>query len=395
MTRKEFIEELCIGLKSLPADEAQQTVLFYSEAIEDRMEEGMSEEDAVAAMGSVEDIVREICGTSYDEGERKEEPEYVNGESTEYSPSQEVKSVIIMRGFDVKAAVSHDGLFHISANSGEGFKATMEQGVLSVRRVGDEPIQGDFHKLRSVQDVLSFITDNITNTLKNFATIDLYMEIPENSELNITLNSGSDFSLKNISLKSVNIKGSSGDVDLENVNCGGLSITTSSGDIDLDRIGCRTASIVSTSGDVDMRKLLAEGSLQVRSTSGDIEADSCTADTANLSSTSGDVGATGTHSPRMTAGSTSGDISLEGVSVTEKLGVNTVSGDIDLRVTTECPSVKLEAVSGKIDAVLTGAYRAAARSVSGGCNIHSPNSQTAVNVVTANTVSGHIEIFCN
>lgn len=397
MTRKEFIEELCIGLKNLPADEAQQTVLFYSEAIEDRIEEGMSEEDAVAAMGSVEDIVREICGTSYSAEEHKdrEEPKAENSETAEYTAPADVRNVCIMRGFNVKARASHDDAIHLSTNNSEGFKAVMEpNGTLTVRRVGDEPIQGDFHKLRSVQDVLGFITDNITNTLKNFATIDLYMEIPENTDFNGTFNSGSDFSAKNITLKNINIKGSSGDVDLVDVNCDSLAITTSSGDSDLERIGCGTASIVSTSGDIEIRKLSADTSLQVHSTSGDIEVEASNAETTNFSSTSGDVSVTGTLSPCMMAGSTSGDIELEGVSIGEKLSVKTVSGDIEIRVITECRSVKLEAVSGKIDAMLTGDYRTSAHSVSGGCNIHSPNSDNAINILTANTVSGHIEVFC-
>ena len=52
MTRDEFLNRLGELLACLPADQIEETKQFYAEAIADRMEDGMSEEEAVAAMGS-------------------------------------------------------------------------------------------------------------------------------------------------------------------------------------------------------------------------------------------------------------------------------------------------------------------------------------------------------
>lgn len=57
MNRQELIAELKSRLTSLPQSEIDKTVSFYDEMIEDRMEDGMSEEDAVAGLGSVDSIV--------------------------------------------------------------------------------------------------------------------------------------------------------------------------------------------------------------------------------------------------------------------------------------------------------------------------------------------------
>ncbi len=60
MTKLQFLISLNDKLSSLPKEEAEERLRFYSEMIEDRMEEGLSEEDAVAAVGSVDEIAAEI-----------------------------------------------------------------------------------------------------------------------------------------------------------------------------------------------------------------------------------------------------------------------------------------------------------------------------------------------
>ncbi len=57
MTKNAFLTALRQGLSALPQDEAEECLTFYAEMIDDGMEEGLSEEDAVAAVGSVEEIV--------------------------------------------------------------------------------------------------------------------------------------------------------------------------------------------------------------------------------------------------------------------------------------------------------------------------------------------------
>lgn len=52
MTRDEFLGRLGELLACLPADQVEETKAFYAEAIADRMEDGMTEEEAVAAMGT-------------------------------------------------------------------------------------------------------------------------------------------------------------------------------------------------------------------------------------------------------------------------------------------------------------------------------------------------------
>ena len=61
MNKMEFVFELTERLSFLPWEEAEERVHFYVELIDDQMEEGLSEEEAVAAVGSVDKIVAQIA----------------------------------------------------------------------------------------------------------------------------------------------------------------------------------------------------------------------------------------------------------------------------------------------------------------------------------------------
>ncbi len=60
MNKKEFLAGLYPLLSDLPRRERRERLAFYSEMIDDRMEEGISEEEAVLAIGPVRDVAREI-----------------------------------------------------------------------------------------------------------------------------------------------------------------------------------------------------------------------------------------------------------------------------------------------------------------------------------------------
>ena len=60
MNKVEFLEMLKVRLQDLPQDEIDRSVMFYDEMIEDRKEDGMSEEEAVTALGNIDAIVEQI-----------------------------------------------------------------------------------------------------------------------------------------------------------------------------------------------------------------------------------------------------------------------------------------------------------------------------------------------
>lgn len=60
MTKQEFVSRLRQGLWDLPKSEIDERLTFYIEMIDDYIENGSSEEDAVAEIGSVDEIIKQI-----------------------------------------------------------------------------------------------------------------------------------------------------------------------------------------------------------------------------------------------------------------------------------------------------------------------------------------------
>lgn len=60
MNREGFLGALRQKLSGLPQEDIEERITFYSEMIDDRIEDGMNEEEAVASVGNVDDIVAQI-----------------------------------------------------------------------------------------------------------------------------------------------------------------------------------------------------------------------------------------------------------------------------------------------------------------------------------------------
>ena len=60
MTKQDFILKLKSKLENLPKEEVEERINFYIEMIDDRVEEGFSEERAVESLGNVDDIAEQI-----------------------------------------------------------------------------------------------------------------------------------------------------------------------------------------------------------------------------------------------------------------------------------------------------------------------------------------------
>ena len=77
MTKNEFLDELRLKLSDIPEKDIDDRLGFYGEILDDRMEEGKSEEDAVNEIGSIDEIaagiIAEIKGSDKAKKEKKAE----------------------------------------------------------------------------------------------------------------------------------------------------------------------------------------------------------------------------------------------------------------------------------------------------------------------------------
>ena len=64
MRKQELLDKLKASLWAMPEADRQRSADYYGEMIDDRMEDGLSEEEAVAAIGSLDEIVKQILSES-------------------------------------------------------------------------------------------------------------------------------------------------------------------------------------------------------------------------------------------------------------------------------------------------------------------------------------------
>ena len=60
MTKEDFLNQLKKKIAELPSRDAEKFIDYYSEMIEDRIEDGIPEETAVADLGGVDDVASQI-----------------------------------------------------------------------------------------------------------------------------------------------------------------------------------------------------------------------------------------------------------------------------------------------------------------------------------------------
>ena len=60
MNKHEFFEQLGRGLSGLPQEDIDERLTFHGEMIDDRVEDGLTEEEAVAEIGSPDEIASQI-----------------------------------------------------------------------------------------------------------------------------------------------------------------------------------------------------------------------------------------------------------------------------------------------------------------------------------------------
>ena len=65
MNKTQFILEIYEKLPFLPSDDIDERISFYIEIIDDRIEDGLSEEEAVSAVGTVDEIVSHIVADTF------------------------------------------------------------------------------------------------------------------------------------------------------------------------------------------------------------------------------------------------------------------------------------------------------------------------------------------
>lgn len=340
MTKTEFIQKLTEALTDLPGAERIRALEYFEEIIDDRIESGMNEEEAVAAMGSIDNILKET------ESEVKQAQQTHSrsnaGKSDEPSVEfrEPIQSLFVkcssarlsVQGADLPAGITARISYRIPDD--DQCLCSLSDGRLEVIHEKQKELGFSLRKLFS-----SASNTYIRITLNNPALSD---GVIATSSGDLTLNklvftdsldvgtASGNVNATDVAVQDVcKLHTSSGDVSAKNLTCGELlNIHTSSGDVCFNTVRAGKIEIGTASGDIEIRDTECDA-FHSGSASGDAAVKNLRSATANLSSTSGDLKLTdAVCSGNIEMNGISGDIEIRNVSCSGEICLSVVSGDI-------------------------------------------------------------------
>lgn len=389
MTRVQFLNDLYHHLYGLTQEQAEQHLTYYAEMLADRMEEGMSEADAVASMEDVETIARRI----------------MEGEGLPYTPPDQ-RPVTPPAYPDASRLGGGGGTRAYQAPKRKNWKKFAQIALWAVAIIAAAGAIGRWRANRDVP-VHNYRTDTTAEYTATSPALAPYAEEywgsgeaplaegfgypsgetcidPSDVDgieiewaagmvwigswggddirvIEYSQNEPSERTQMELSVAGktldiryrkggglINVKGqkwleilipdgmmwkidvstASADVQVNGTELDTLRIGTASGDVNANLCYTQTTEIQTVSGNVMCGEVYA-GQMTVTTTSGEIY---------------GDV-----HSSKLEAASTSGDIQINNLNETEELDLNTISGDIYANMMDSTPQkIDVGTVSGDV-----------------------------------------------
>lgn len=383
MSKAEFLDKLCQGLRfQTDPDEIRKVVSFYDQSIEDRMEDGMSEEDAVAALGPIDGIIREIrevwaqeaAGRTRDSREAAGGGEESETVRWDFDPAVARRFEIFDISADVRLSPSPDGLVHLEYEESGRWSCEVTDGsVVTIRRGPGARGQGRFDfDIFGMKFTLP--KPDLDGLLRKGACVRLLLPAFSPVEVGVNTPFG-DLTAERVKLTSLSVKLANGGVQLREIDAEEkIGAATANGDVSVERVSAADIVLSAASGDVELREVSA-GGICLNIASGDVDA-------RTISCVSFDV---------KTA---SGDVDVEDVDISEKLSVITVSGDMDLKLRHPCRCVELDTTSGDVDLELPGPgslYTVVTRTYTGRTNVEG-NASGGPDLVRVKTLSGDVDV---
>ncbi|MBR4290523.1 MAG: DUF4097 family beta strand repeat protein [Oscillospiraceae bacterium] len=233
MMRNEYLTSLNQVLDFLDAETRQSTLAFYAELLDDREEEGMSEEDAVAAMEDVNIIAARM---------RQEQKNAIPKEDITNAPpvpctitygEKDLSSLtvsVLCRSVVLEASHNHELTLQYAESEAHPLTFTEENGRLTLTE--DKPLNTSGFTL------FGFNLSNVLDSLfRGAPQIDstLYIKVPCNMllDLDIKTTNGRISAAQLTGMGKISLTSSNSSITLESLKCEELRAHTSNGRITL------------------------------------------------------------------------------------------------------------------------------------------------------------------
>jgi DUF4097 and DUF4098 domain-containing protein YvlB len=379
MKKEEFLAALAAELRDLSKEDIARSLEFYSEAVDERVEGGMSVEEAVADLGGAEKVAQQVmaelpheqrtfAGNPGDLGKR------INREVNEWV-DQVTKKAMEQAAYAERYET--DGEPEEDEDDGEHEYHIGEV----IQAIDVRALSADVRVMRSSDSETHVVAKDANETVEVRDGVLIVTQQPGSQAKKSTSFLGFHFNFS--------FSGGSLAVYLADRAWESVSVRTTSGDLEAEDVRAKAFSLLSKSGDIEARHLTVEGKLEAESMSGDIELGAVAAGEISMASMSGDIETDEIETGNLSMRSKSGDLDIENTLAHGELAAETVSGDVDIR-RSDGHDVFLRSTSGDIDGTLLTPKTFDARSTSGDIDV--PHSEPDAGRCEACTTSGDISL---
>ncbi len=342
MTCKEYLQSLREALGFLEPGALATALSFYHEMLEDRMEDGMSEEETVASMETPEAIAAQLRteekASRQDRNPREtcEKLLQAHGNSAEgwkkkkaVFPAAEIRDVSLRcsnMSIHIHAAEDHQATLTYYTSKDDVYTADLQNGVLSLDQVCS--------KSKCVPCL----------------SVDLALPATTLTDLYVKTSNGSIQVEELQALCKVNLTTSNGKLICANLQCQNLEGSTSNNKLTLNGIHCRQNIRCSTSNSgITAEQITAGQELNLTTSNGPVKAEAVTAEDAILlRSSNGSLRVQAVEAPRITLQTSNG--SIQG-----KLPGRQADWSIDSHTSSYCHNSLPKHASGLSNRILSAA----------------------------------------
>lgn len=450
MTKREFLETIRKGISSLSEEDIIRSVRYYSEMIDDRIEDGMSEQDAVAAMGDPEAIIAEIMqgsGALVPVEEEKKEKEAKKNFKYGWLIACAIALVLtvalaamlmplIKAGFNKNAVTSGWGYFSVDGDTSaishfDSIRISETFSDVIVERSETEDCYVRFTSIDGIHRFYNIDNDGVLyitcvddrNWFQKMGSVwygdsSLTLYLPRDMYDNLYIEAGSaDVTVVNdltfgyaeiktgsgdidfrsdISNTPAKLTSRSGDISVRNVERGGFVIETASGDVNIKKVyTCENKEISGTADDLaGLSEYFGfDKEISVKTASGDISIDGARAVDILLETSSGEINLADVYNyVNLQAETTSGDIEAQNVVSCIAISFKATSGDINFEGIDSYSQMNLATTSGDIDGYINSKRYFSVQTASGSVNVPANDGSGRLCHCSVTTVSGDINI---
>jgi hypothetical protein len=303
MKKNEFLNLLKDSISNLPYSEVEKIISFYTEAIEDRMEDGLNEEKAVEGLGSLDDIIKSIRNDSTDFKNNESNNKYENEKGKVFSKfdrkinkyTNKNQNIIVEdRNIPVYIEKSQDDFIHFEyfENENESYEIT-DNGTIRFTKltkykwyeiIFNFNIQSVYLKIfipDSYSGYLDVRTRNGKITLFDISAKEMRL-VSSNGSVNIEKCNVANDLIASTSNASINIEGvnvvgrgnlktSNGKIDVFSINAVELIAQTSNSSINVEKLEImNTLTLVTSNGKIRFQEINVKSDIRMETSNSSI-----------------------------------------------------------------------------------------------------------------------------